>query len=428
MITNERQYKITKSQLTFLYNAASSFNIRKKTEQIGSEILAKAELDSLNSEIEILEKQIYDYENLKSSSKQFLDDYSLEELPKILIKARIAQNLSQKELARLLNLKEQQIQRYEAEEYQSASLKRLMEVSKALKLKISGTAKINDNLNSQPSTIENLDWKRFPIKDMYKRGWFDGFSGSLNEIEKVHEELLKNYINKFFKKPALALQRKKSRINSNFDQYALLAWECRVLHLAENVTVCKYNEELISSNWITALVKLSKYEDGPLRAKEMLEGVGIKLIVEPMLPKTYLDGAAILHSGTPIIGMTLRYDRIDNFWFVLLHEIFHVLNHLEKEKITTIFDDLDVNDTDKLEVEADEFARESLIPSKEWNKAIVRFTQSTHSVESFARRFNISPAIVAGRIRFETNNYTILNTLIGLGQVRKLFKGVNFGM
>jgi len=428
MITNERQYKITKSQLTFLNNAASSFDIREKTEQIGSEILAKAELDSLNSEIEILEKQIYDYENLKSSSKQFLDDYSLEELPKILIKARIAQNLSQKELARLLNLKEQQIQRYEAEEYQSASLKRLMEVSKALKLKISGTAKINDNLNSQLSTIENLDWKRFPIKDMYKRGWFDGFSGSLNEIEKVHEELLKNYINKFFKKPALALQRKKSRINSNFDQYALLAWECRVLHLAENVTVSKYYEELISSNWITELVKLSKYEDGPLRAKEMLEGVGMKLIVEPMLPKTYLDGAAILHSGTPIIGMTLRYDRIDNFWFVLLHEIFHVLNHLEKEKITTIFDDLDVNDTDKLEVEADEFARESLIPSTEWNKAIVRFTQSTHSVESFARRFSISPAIVAGRIRFETNNYTMLNSLIGLGQVRKLFKEVNFGM
>ncbi len=69
---------------------------------------------------------------------------------------------------------------------------------------------------------------------------------------------------------------------------------------------------------------------------------GIHLILVSHLPKTYLDGAAMLMpNGTPVIGLTLRHDRVDNFWFTLLHELAHVARHLsEKEPI--IVDDLDL--------------------------------------------------------------------------------------
>jgi HTH-type transcriptional regulator/antitoxin HigA len=233
-----------------------------------------------------------------------------------------------------LGLKEQQIQRYESEEYQSASLKRLLEVANALRLNVSGIAEINKPKDqSTTASKDKIDWSKFPIKEMYKRGWFEGFSGSINEAMQEHIELAQSYVSQVFKKPAAALHRKHIRANSNFDEYALFAWECRVLHLASNVDVRDFRQELLTPEWISQLVKLSKFQDGPHRAKDMLEQVGIVLIIEPMLPYTYLDGAAILYGDKPVIALTLRYDRLDNFWFVLLHELFHVIKHLRKAKL-----------------------------------------------------------------------------------------------
>jgi len=81
-----------------------------------------------------------------------------------------------------------------------------------------------------------------------------------------------------------------------------------------------------------------------------------------------------------------------------------------------------------MEREADDLAGESLIPSSEWDKAIARFTRSTRSVNDLANKLGISPAIIAGRIRHESNNYIILNDLIEQGGVRKQFPGVFFGV
>lgn len=429
MITNERQYKITKSQFGYLQEAIAKFDLREKTEKIGSEVLAVAELEALKSEVDILKNQLAEYESLKSGVKFTLIASTLSELPKILIQARIAQNLSQKELAVLLNLKEQQIQRYEAEEYQSASLRRLAEVAAALNLNVSGIAEINRVQKSMASTItDSLDWEKFPFETMYKRGWFVGLSASLQEAFQERTDLLENFVAQVIKQPALGLHRKHVRVNSNLDQYALLAWECRVLHLASGISVDKYKKELLGPEWISELVKLSRFQDGPRKAKEMLEQVGIILIVEPMLPNTYLDGAALLYGATPVIGLTLRYDRLDNFWFVLLHELFHVIKHLGKDEIDRIFDDLDVLNTESLEREADALAGEALIPTSIWNKAVAKFTRSERSVNDLANKLGISPAIVAGRIRYEANNYTILNDIIGQGLVRKQFPGVVFGI
>ena len=61
---------------------------------------------------------------------------------------------------------------------------------------------------------------------------------------------------------------------------------------------------------------------GPVKARELLASKGVTLIIERHLPGTYLDGAAMLaENGNPVIGLTLRHDRLDNFWFVLFHEL-----------------------------------------------------------------------------------------------------------
>jgi HTH-type transcriptional regulator/antitoxin HigA len=430
VITNERQYKITKAQLAKLLEGIEQFDLEAVAAITGSKTLAKAELEAIKSEAEILENQVLEYERLKSGAITYFEASSLEELPSVLIRARIAQQLSQKELGELIGLKEQQIQRYEAEEYASASLRRLKEIANALKLNISEIAEIKpiSSLASESTKQEALQWNRFPIKEMYKRGWFEGFTGSLTDLMDEAEELVREFISSAHKKPSMALHRKLIRSGVELDPYALLAWECRVLALAAREKKERtYQAKLLTLQWIDNLRKLSRLEDGPAQAKIMLAEAGISLIIEPHLASTYLDGAAmLLDADSPVIGMTLRYDRLDNFWFVLFHELIHIMRHLKKGKIENIFDDLDADSRNEIEIEADTLSGEALISSKEWDQALPRFIQSEETIKIFASQLQISPAIVAGRIRHDSKNYTIFNDLLGQGEVRKHFP-VKFG-
>jgi len=431
VITNERQYKITKGQLAKLQEGIREFNLEEAAERIGSKTLAKAEFDGLKSEVEVLENQLHEYERLKSGAITNFEANSLEELPSMLIRARIAQQLSQRELGELIGVKEQQIQRYESEEYASASLRRIREIANALKLNISEIAEITpiSTLAAVSTKSELLEWDKFPVKEMYKRGWFEGFSGSLNDLMQEANELVRDFITAVSRKPTLALHRKLVRSGLQIDPYALLAWECRVLTLAaKDKSAGEYQAELLTFEWVDQLRRLSRLEDGPAQAKTMLEEAGIALIIEPHLPSTYLDGAAmLLNGGSPVIGMTLRYDRLDNFWFVLFHELIHVMYHLKKGKLENIFDDLDAEGKNEIELEADTLSRDALISPKEWDQALPRFVQSKETIETFASQLGISPAIVAGRIRYDAKNYMIFNDLVGPGEVRKHFP-VNFGI
>jgi len=152
MITNERQYRITKSQLSRLREAVEAFDLTESASRVGSDVLAKAELDALRSECDVLSEQIREYEALKSGEVTVLRAASLKELPSILIRGRVARGLSQRELAHLLGLKEQQIQRYESEEYASASLRRLADVANALRLDISEVAELEPCLAPSSTT------------------------------------------------------------------------------------------------------------------------------------------------------------------------------------------------------------------------------------------------------------------------------------
>ena len=140
MITNERQYNITRQQLAKLQRAVAEFDLTSASERIGSETLAQAELKALESEVEVLRSQVEEYEQLRSGAVTRFTASGLEELPSVLIRARIAKGLSQRELAKLVGLKEQQIQRYEADEYASASLCRLREIAEALRLNVTEVA------------------------------------------------------------------------------------------------------------------------------------------------------------------------------------------------------------------------------------------------------------------------------------------------
>ena len=130
--------------------------------------------------------------------------------------------------------------------------------------------------------------------------------------------------------------------------------------------------------------------------------------------------------GRPVIGLTLRFDRIDNFWFTLMHELAHVAKHLEDYK-EPFFDDLQVvNTNDSREMEADKLAQNAMIPRHLWTRSDAFRQQTPDSIVKFADELYIHPAIVAGRIRREKNNYYILSQFVGLGQVQTLFSEIDW--
>jgi len=120
------------------------------------------------------------------------------------------------------------------------------------------------------------------------------------------------------------------------------------------------------------------------------------------------------------VGMTIRYDRLDNFWFCLLHELAHLGRHID-DKADWFVDDLSLRtqDDSKIENEADEWANEALIPSKIWKHEPVRFAPTVANVIALSQRLGISPAAIAGRIRFESHDYRLLSVLVGNGEVHK---------
>lgn len=428
MITNERQFRISKTQLEKLRGAAEEFNFDEAVKRCGSPILAQAERDALKSQIEELVEEVQEYEALRSGAVGVLRAHSLAELPQILIKARIAQGLSQRDLAGRIGLKEQQIQRYESEDYATANLQRLGEIAEALNLNISEVAEFNQQLQAkQQDSSEAMAWNRFPIREMYQRNWFENYTGSLANAMAQAEVLVGDLVARAGRQPQMALHRKRVRSGSTIDFYSLFAWQCRILDLANAAKPPQeYQPDRLDDAWFKLLAQQSSLPDGPLRAKRQIEEAGIPLVIEPHLPSTHLDGAALLGDRGPVIGLTLRFDRLDNFWFVLFHELMHVKLHLQKGRVEEIFDDLEA-EADGLEREADEQAGRALIPDDLWDTALARYVRTADSIRTFAEENHISEAIVAGRIRKEADNYIMFKELVGFGQVRRLFPEVQFG-
>lgn len=266
----------------------------------------------------------------------------------------------------------------------------------------------------------DIDYTRFPLKEMLDRGCFGDFSGNAARLKDYAEDLMRGFLRGLSPNPAEPVlmraplhQRGERRI----DDAALLAWRLCVLKKVRAVDLSRdYKKGVITARWLRELARLSAFQDGPKLAREYLARAGIALVVEPHFKGTYLDGAAMLDQGRPIVALTLRHDRLDNFWFVLLHELAHVARHLDQSH-PFFADDLDSPDkADRQENEADEMAQEALLPQTEWTAFASKANPTATTAQAFADHLGIDAAIVAGRVRHETKNYRLFAKLLGQGQ------------
>ena len=276
-----------------------------------------------------------------------------------------------------------------------------------------------------------IEWSRFPLKQMAERGWID----KGNDLKDRAEEIMRGLVDRAGRPQlAAAFFRKtySSRVNAKTDDYALAAWCLQVMALAnESAPAADYKPGVMTADFMRDVSRLSRRTDGPRQAQAVLADNGISLQIVPHLPKTYLDGAAIwMNGGQPVIGMTLRHDRIDNFWFTLLHELAHLGLHLDNDEDAWFVDDLSLRGSSTAasggsdpEAEADMWAEDALTPLSNDLEAM-RFEEARSPMEvmELAQKFEVHPAVIAGRVRYEQRNYRLLSQFVGSGEVRKQFE------
>ena len=149
MITNERQYRITAAEVERFKRALDGTPADQADRSNVHPRLLQAEREGLESQLADLRRELEEYEALKQGAVSSIAIDSFDDLGLGLIKARIAAGLSQKALAKRLGIKEQQIQRYEAERYVSASYRRLQEIVRALGVNITKEIRLADSRGAQ---------------------------------------------------------------------------------------------------------------------------------------------------------------------------------------------------------------------------------------------------------------------------------------
>lgn len=263
-----------------------------------------------------------------------------------------------------------------------------------------------------------------PTTLLVKRGWVDSAEGVPHLIRRLFAPA---------GSPIFLRHTLMFGASARTNRLHVRLWLARVRDVADSRTHLhgRFRPAELNEDLIRYVSRLSWMEKGPRLAREFLEEKGIAVVIEPHLPATHLDGAAMIgQSGAPVIGLTLRNDRLDNFWFTLIHELVHAWKHLGDETRRAIVDEnieKHVSDEDKIEREANDRAAEILIPRAVWKRSAAFMNPTPETIRALAADLQISPAIVAGRIRYERQNYALFAKLVGYRQARLAFPEVRWG-
>lgn len=419
MIKNDREYRSTRKALAGFESSLKDFDVLKLIESGVDPLIANAQKASFERQAYDLRRQLIAYETRKSGDEP-IEVQSLTDLGRSLVEARIAAGMTQRELANVAGLQEQQVQRYEKEFYESTSLRRISEIGRAIGVHLTGVVTVDRKKEvNEHGLPEGLTLADFPFADMNARGWFNTPFNLRKTSPSERSRILSEFFHSAPNEVNVALHRKTSGDLSPARQAALLAWQARVLSRARQKAGLARQFTPPSADVVASIAKLSAVPDGIEQAVKLLLQYGVIIVIEPHLPKTKLDGAAMtLDSRYGVIGVTARHDRLDNFWFVLLHELGHLVRHWHHVLYRAILDEnAGESNGQALEIEADEFAENAIIPRTAWQSSMIRFTKSADAVREYAARHEIHPALVAGRIRRE-RGYNEFSDMLGSGEVR----------
>ncbi len=260
---------------------------------------------------------------------------------------------------------------------------------------------------------------------------FEELLNSYSEYEQRLSELPKNISItddeaklKFFKE--IHSRRKGEMLYRKRDDsgIALTAhWLSRVKEIATYFAL--YNDipkfEGINKDELRSIVQISSNVSDLSSIEELLASKGIVFVTEESLPGLKLDGAVfMLATGQAVVSLSLRYKRLDYFWFTLMHELAHLCLHRDKI-VSGIIEDLDSDAQTLIELEADKLALNSSVPKNIWRNCPPKYDTSKDTVISFAKEMGVHPAIIAGRLRKELDRHDMFSDLVNEVNVREYF-------
>lgn len=221
----------------------------------------------------------------------------------------------------------------------------------------------HQNSNSEKERLAELKAtmrKYMPVAEIKKKEWF---ANDVSTEEGIKKECLRLFGKEKIPEEEYNQGMKFAARQTKYD-YQYTQWYCRTwyefakLHAKRFMKLKPYNREKLEALAQT-LPQYTKKSNGEAEVIKKLKECGVGFFVQSHLSKTYLDGAAFIIENTPMIVYTGRYDRVDNFWFVLAHEISHILLHYEYLK-KPILDNLDSIAESSREQEADRSANKML--------------------------------------------------------------------
>jgi HTH-type transcriptional regulator/antitoxin HigA len=249
----------------------------------------------------------------------------------------------------------------------------------------------------------------YPVREMIKRGWLEDTDAAMLEAQMARFFEVKSTVDV----PHLAHAAKKSHYDET--PPVQLAWLFRVKQIARATPVAKYSEKAFRD----ALPRLLDFRIEPEEARHIpriLAECGVRYVLVESLPNAKIDGVCFwLDKQSPVIGMSVRYDRIDNFWFVLGHEIEHVLQRhgQNQEIIDAELEGERAGEGPSLSAEermANAAGANFCVPKEEMNSFYTRKNPffAERDVLGFARRLQIHPGLVVGQIQKRTERWDFL--------------------
>ena len=259
-----------------------------------------------------------------------------------------------------------------------------------------------------------------PIREMQRRCWIQK-TKTPTELE---EELTSFFGGQNFMENQGARTAARMTATHEEAKAAFGAWCRRSFLVSQLVQADKFVKSKIP-NLIKKLRLLLNEPEEVRHVPQILAEFGIRLVIVEHLKGTYLDGAALLEQKSkPVIALSMRWGRLDYFWFTLIHELAHIYYDDDTKVDIKI---LEETTDDEVELRANEFAGSTLIPSGQMESFVLRTTPiySTARIINFSKRMEVNPAIVIGQLKFKKevawNRFTRLHNRV---EVRNIIKSV----
>jgi len=250
-----------------------------------------------------------------------------------------------------------------------------------------------------------------PVRYFKKHHYLnDDIENDIKIIKNIYDVDTMDDLVSSFSKDKFAYYRKSEKLK--IDDKNMFAWSSLAQYEAKNKKTNTFNFDNLNQLCLNLNTIFYENTETPERVKTVLNQFGIKLLLIEKLEKTPIDGFSFWSEKNPAIALTLRYNRIDNFAFTIMHEIGHIDLHLRNDKDRKFMDLTIKQNLDKYENEADNYAQEKLISKEIWQDILDNHLPLNDAkIKALGNKHRINPAILLGRVCYEMDYYAMQTTI-----------------